>query len=218
MKIYISQPCIGGQVHIKCLQTMQYMTQYHETEMHWIENCSLITKARNEHFSMFLASDCDYLLSIDSDLVITPPGCLDNMIQNYPKDGILGGLYAMKAIDTVTKNPPLNGVPLPNQTIQLNTGIKEMKYIPTGFMLISKSVAKKLAEHYKPLQYSNPQFPIPFYAVYNTMIHENNFLPEDFSFCQRCKDIGIKIYADTNIILGHIGQYLYSLEHLIKKD
>ena len=37
------------------------------------------------------------------------------------------------------------------------------------------------------------------------------YLSEDWSFCQRWKAIGGKIYADTSIVLRHIGKIPYSL-------
>ncbi len=220
-KIFVSQPGIGGNVHQKCLMTMQRMSNDHELSFQFIENCSLITKARQDHFGMFLKSNCDYLLSVDADLVITPPGCLDKMIAKCPPNSIIGGLYAMKALDPETGHSPTNGVTLdPNQKIVLDGSIIKMKYIPTGFMLVPRPVAVKLAEFYKDLAYNDPRLKTTLYAVYNTMLHknekgENEFLPEDFSFCERCTAAGIDVYADTGIILGHIGPYLYTLQHLI---
>lgn len=219
-KIFVSQPGIGGNVHQKCLMTMQRMTNDHNLSFQFIENCSLITKARQDHFGMFLKSDCDYLLSVDADLVITPPGCLDDMIKKCPPNSIIGGLYAMKALDPETGHSPTNGVPLnKDEKIVLNGSVVKMKYIPTGFMLVPRPVAKKLAEFYKELAYKDSRLKATLYAVYNTMLIDvddhKEFLPEDFSFCERCRAAGIDIYADTGIILGHIGPYLYSLQHLI---
>src|SRR5271157_2146545 len=108
-KVFLSQPGINGSLHQKNLLFMQSLTQEHDISLHFTENCSLITKARCEHFSRFLKSNDDYLLTLDADLMGGPPGCLDHMIEKCPKGAIIGGLYAMKAIDTQTGYPPLNG-------------------------------------------------------------------------------------------------------------
>lgn len=219
-KIFISQPCIGGNIHTKCLQTMQLMTFKHQLEFHWIENCSLIVKARNEHLAMFINSDCDYMLSVDADIVITPPGCLDRMIEKCPVNAICAGLYAMKALDVETGKAPVNGVFLKEEDKDKfieseSKDLVEMKYVPTGFCLIPKHVARKLAENYKELVYRDHHFKFDIYNVYGLLIVKNdktgepNMLPEDFSFCERVKQVGNKIYADPEVKLGHIGSYLY---------
>jgi len=215
-KVYIAQPCINGMVHTNCLKTMQMMTQNHEIQFGWLENCSLIVKGRNELFSRFVQMEADYMIFVDSDMVITPPGCLDRMIEKCPENSIIGGLYAMKAIDVTTGCPPINGTPIKKDELIFDGRIVKMKYIPTGFMLIPRKVAIKLVNHYKDLMYKDNNIGTAW-NMFGCLMDKDDkgdqiFLPEDFSFCKRLTDIGIDIHADTAVQLGHIGSYLYTIQ------
>lgn len=219
-KIFVSMPCVGGVIHQKTVITCQTLTEKHHLKMCYIENCSLITKGRQDHFGMFYKSDCDYLLSIDADMVVGPPGILDRMIEETPQDSIVGGMYAMKALDKNGNAPVNGGTLIPNEPVILDGRLIKMRHIPTGFMLTPRSVAEKMVKMYDNLKYED--FTIgTTWAVYNTILEKdqngiNRFLPEDFSYCKRARDCGVDIYAHTGCMLGHIGQYLYHIEHLRK--
>jgi hypothetical protein len=169
---------------------------------------------------MFYRSDCDYLLSIDADMVVGPPGILDRIIDETPADSIVGGMYAMKAHDTVGNSPVNGGTLIPNEKVVLDGRLIKMRHIPTGFMLTPRSVVEKMVKMYDNLKYEDYVVGTTW-AVYNTILEKdsngiNRFLPEDFSYCKRARDIGVDIYAHTGCMLGHIGQYLYHIEHLRK--
>lgn len=215
-RVYIAQPCMNGMIHINCIKTMQMMTQKHEVNIGQLENCSLIVKGRNELFSRFVHMEADYMLFVDSDLIITPPGCLDTMIEKCPENSIIGGLYAMKAINVETGAPPINGTPVNKEELIFDGRIVKMKYIPTGFMLIPRKVALKVVNHYKDLAYKDHKIGL-CWNVFGCLMDKDEagdqiFLPEDFSFCKRLTDIGIDIHADTAVQLGHLGTYLYTLQ------
>ena len=38
------------------------------------------------------------------------------------------------------------------------------------------------------------------------------YLSEDYSFCERARSAGHKVFADTSIRLGHVGEYEYVWE------
>ncbi len=218
--IFVSLPCSGGVIHQKTVLTLPTITQKHQLHYKFIENCSLITKGRQDHFGMFLRSGMDYLLSVDADEVLGPPGILDHMIEVCPPNAIIGGLYAMKALRP-DGTAPVNGGALNNKEITVLDGsLIEMSHIPTGFMLISRQVAEKMAKSYENLAYEDPVVG-KTYAVYNCILKKDHtgvtrYYPEDFSFCERAKAIGIKIYADSACMIGHIGHFLYHIEHLRK--
>jgi FkbM family methyltransferase len=215
-RVYIAQPCMNGMIHINCVKTMQMMTQKHEINIGQLENCSLIVKGRNELFSRFVHMEADYMLFVDSDLIITPPGCLDTMIEKCPENSIIGGLYAMKALSVETGLPPINGIPVNKEELVFDGRVVKMKYIPTGFMLIPRKVALKMINHYKDLAYKDNKIGMCWnmFGCLMDKDEEGNqiFLPEDFSFCKRLTEIGINIHADTAVQLGHLGTYLYTLQ------
>ena len=75
--------------------------------------------------------------------------------------------------------------------------LHEVRWLAGGCMMIRKEVIEKLTK-----EFLVPNLP---------MIYKNEYLSEDFSFCQRCIEKGYKIYAEPSINLGHQGQYFYTL-------
>ena len=218
-RIFVSQPCSNGHVHQKTIITGQTISQDHEPHFKYIENCSLVTKARQDHFGMFLQQkQYDYLLTFDADMVVGPPGCIDRMIERLPPNSIIGGMYAMKAL-TPDGTAPTNCMLLDKkEKLVLDGRLVRLRYLPTGFMLIPRKVALKIADKFKDLEYVD-QFIGKTWAVYNTMLVTDDegvrrFLPEDFSFCERATAAGVEIWGDTSVMIGHIGPYLYHIEHL----
>jgi hypothetical protein len=215
-RIYVAQPVMNGMIHINCVKTMQMMTKKHEINIGHLENCSLIVKGRNELFARFVHMEADYMLFVDSDLIITPPGCLDNMVERCPDNSIIGAFYAMKAIDTTTGMPPINGAPINKKDLIFDGRLVKLKHLPTGFMLVPRKVALKMINHYTDLAYKEPKIGMAW-NLFGCLLDKNDegetiFLPEDFSFCKRASDIGIDIYGDTSVQLGHIGSFLYTIQ------
>ena len=64
----------------------------------------------------------------------------------------------------------------------------EVDAVGTGVMLIRSSVFKDIGKPY-------------FYYEENRS--------EDIMFCQKCREKGIRIYVDTTIGCGHIGEEVY---------
>ncbi len=48
------------------------------------------------------------------------------------------------------------------------------------------------------------------------MVYKNEYVSEDFSFCEKARQIGYKIYAEPSIKLGHQGTYFYTLDDYYK--
>jgi hypothetical protein len=61
-----------------------------------------------------------------------------------------------------------------------------------------------------------------FYDFFETMQYDEPEhglikLSEDFSFCQRAKELGFTTYANPSIRLGHMGPYIYRLEDMAQE-
>jgi hypothetical protein len=215
MKIFVSTPCIDGKVDYRYIVSKSQMTSNHSVETYYLSQCSHITKARNDSFHMFMKSDADILLTIDSDIIVNPPYILDKVLNDMDPESIMGGFYSMKGYRPDGR-PQINGVPL-DETVEfkLDGSIIPMKYIATGFMLVPKKVAKMMILKYQDLEYINDSNE-KSYNLYNTMVTDFNgvkrWLPEDFSFCQRARDIGIELYCHTGLVLSHIGEHIYDLK------
>lgn len=226
-------PGYGGWAHQKLIQSLKSASRDHHLEWRFIENASLISSARSNHLSIFYHEDADYHISIDADMVINPPGIIDRFVSHYtsgriPKDSIVGGFYAKKAID-VNGNSPPNGVPLSGKSedIIMDGRLIPCKMMPTGFLMTSREAVEKMVKAYPELEYEEDYIKHRFgkdkmaYALYQTIVGEidgkKSFVSEDYSYCIRARECGIQIYGDTAAMLGHIGNQLYTLMHLIPK-
>jgi len=227
-KIFISVPIIN-RPELKMMHTM-YQTvltcKEHTSKIFYHENDSLISRVRNVQISKWYNEypDYEYFVSLDSDIEI---------LNNYPNNNMLtkliandvefvGGLYAVKKPGAKT----CSSITLNCTGAQYNTGLIEMAWLSSGCWCLKRSVVTKMIEAYPELTYDGDDTAAgnKVYGLYIPMLYdikENEFpevktpfkkyLSEDWSFNQRWRDIGGKVYADTSIALKHIGKASYSV-------
>jgi hypothetical protein len=94
-------------------------------------------------------------------------------------------------------------------------GLIEVLYGATGFMHVRREVYLKI-QHQLSLPLANERFGSPMIPFFYPMLHPTEdgtwYLAEDFAFCQRARQCGFKIIADSSIRLWHIGTYTYGWE------
>lgn len=195
-------------------------TSKHQIVLYATEGDSLISRARNNHISIFLEKykDCDYFFSIDCDIEVENNKENDNIFDkliDHDKD-FIGGLYALKrqsekrcasVRDNGSFDPP-----------EFNSGLVKMKWLSSGCWCIKRSVIEKMASNYPELQYDGEgeMYGKKIYGLYIPFIKEmenkkNKYLSEDWAFIERWINLGGEVYADTSIMLNHIGKYSYNL-------
>lgn len=222
-KIFVSQPGFGGMLHQQTFNSMIYnFTKEHELSFKFVENASLIHHTRCNEFSRFYYGDFDYLLTVDNDMHIGPAFCLDDLINKLPPNSIGGAFYAKKALlQNGGGYSPINGVPINPKDAVFDGRLVECSRLATGFMLVPRSVAKQMIEAYPELTYEEEKIRHLFnhecHALYQTLLEvgkdgKRYFMGEDYSFCKRAQDIGIKMYADTSVQIAHIGNFAYCID------
>ena len=91
----------------------------------------------------------------------------------------------------------------------------ELRYAGTGFLLVRRQVYTDIQERLG-LPVCNQRFGRPMVPFFQPMLIPDGeghwYLPEDFAFCERARQCGYKIMADTTIRLWHHGSYGYSWE------
>lgn len=93
-------------------------------------------------------------------------------------------------------------------------GLYEINYGATGFMYTHHSVYEKMVKDLKmeKVKIWGGQYNV--YPYFYPMLIDGEYLGEDFAFCRRLRQIGIKLYCDTTIRLAHIGKYSYSYDFI----
>ena len=156
----------------------------------------LIDRARNKLFQEALLGEYDYMFFIDDDTIFRDTDTLNKMVQlDKP---IVTGLYfnrsstlhepvvSLYAGDSVTGQPLAgkdddwfeNGMPKEPFKVDYTGG---------GCLLIRKDAIDKVAE----------LTTTPFDEM-------RTMFGEDYSFCERCRQLGIEIWCDPTFELGHL--------------
>jgi hypothetical protein len=101
-----------------------------------------------------------------------------------------------------------------NVVIRLENGMAQVKDIGTGFMMIQKSVIRKMMAKYPETKYKNNvagygqgNMNDYFYSLFDCCIDPVSrvYLSEDYLFCKRWIDIGGELWLDVNTNLNHTG-------------
>lgn len=235
-KIFIATPMYGGICHGTYLKSMIALIEVLKSNGYTVSfndlyNESLITRARNTLTEMFLRSDADYMLFIDSDEGFGPNAVVKMIQEN--KD-LIGAAVPMKAInwDRVRQAAKEDKENLDRHTAYYNVNISdpesikslrespqscvEVQHIGTGLLLISRKVFEDL----KPLvgTYKSDQKAIGpilkgdiIYNFWQTVVDEESgrLLSEDYYFCKLWRSLGNKAYLAPYVVVSHMGTYLF---------
>jgi len=228
MKIFLSIPILGKPElkHIYSVYQAILCCPQHKVRIYFNENDSLISRVRSVHISAFLNDfpDCDYFMSLDSDIEIVNAYPNNNIFSKLIEHDVefCGGLYALKkqgvkrcsSISKSTADP------------QFDTGLVEMKWLSTGCWCLKRSAVEKMVKAYPELDYDGDDNASgkKIHGLYIPMLYDlkkddfpgielpfRKYLSEDWSFCSRWTSIGGKIWADTSLVLRHIGPYSYTM-------
>jgi hypothetical protein len=166
----------------------------------------------------FLEGPYDYFLSIDYDILFNPHqrpeyrwGTDIKRLLNSCKEtgGLVGGPYLKRGLAD-----QICAVPLKPREILIGPGggITEMRYLPTGFTMVSREIMQAVAEKEGLARYDENTWMYPIFMPYCFTNDDGirEYLSLDFAFSQRVREAGYKVYLDTRIILGHIGSTVYA--------
>ena len=160
-----------------------------------------VASARNRIARKALDSDVDYVLMVDSDVVL-PQDALVNLLEGG-KDAVLG-YYAHRGKDNRYSG----------RVCVCKTGYdhypEESEYTASELRSLSKQGITKLEIHgggmgcalirtdvFRRLRY-------PWYDWVNYADDHRGMLSEDLYFCEQCKNNQIRIYTDTRVGCGHM--------------
>lgn len=232
--LMIGTPCYNGTVTIDYMLSMlqlkdvlnrekipfKLLTPAHE---------SLVTRARNAIANAFLRQpDCTHLFFIDADVAF--PAELVPRLLAADKD-VVCGVYPVKGLrlDRVMAQPPGTS-PAVAEAASLDyavkfapgsraeaSGLVEVEYAATGFMCIKRQVLERMAAAMPQLRYRYAyvnEAAAENYAFFDTAIDPDtlDYLPEDYAFCKRWRDLGGHIHASLLGRLSHVGSRVYAGE------
>jgi len=175
-----------------------------------------------------------HLMFIDADITFSWVSIVKLLLSNKE---LSGGCYPKKCFNWdkikhhAVKNPNLSDDELmaksldyvfnpiyhqegANVVIKLENGMASVKDIGTGFMMIKRSVIKKMIAKFPDTKYRNNvagygqnNMNDYFYSLFDCCIDPVSkvYLSEDYLFCKRWIDIGGELWLDLNTNLNHTG-------------
>ena len=210
-----------------------------QIQFYFLFNESLITRARNYCCDEFMRSDATHMMFIDSDIGFNPRDVIALMgLQTEDSEyDVIGGPYPKKCISwekikqavdkgIADENPQLLEKyvgdyvfnPKNNQgQIPLGEPVEVLE-IGTGFMMIRKKTLQKFIEaypqySYKPDHVRTEAFDgsreIMMYFQAETDPKSKRYLSEDYWFCQKIQEIGMKTWFCPWMSMQHVGTYIF---------
>jgi len=171
----------------------------------------LIHQARNYLTSIFLTTEYQYMLFIDSDVGFEPEAVVRMMVA---KKNIVCTPYRVKAEDPST-NVYTVQFKDPKNILILAEGFVEIESGPTGLMLIDRKVFEKIIKNRPDLKIKNKATPNAgkshefYYNFFDFSFNDGYAMGEDVSFCRLARDNGFKIYANIESPTAHQGEYAW---------
>lgn len=230
-KIVLALPCYGSMMTCGFVRGLLPTWQTGLiAQIDFLENDSLISRARNALASRFLRGDstngekCEWLMFIDVDLHFDDRNVVRLFLQARKwrernpdkKWPIFGGLYALKR--TV---PKFVFNALKGESTDETTKLIRVRETGTGFMLIHRSILEEMVEKMPEIAFETDDQEAgdihtryDFFGVgpYVQEDGRRRYLSEDYMFCQRWRDLGGEILADTGIQIRHQGSTSYPLD------
>jgi hypothetical protein len=230
--IFIATPCFGGLVSQHYMQSVISLIQFaskanFDAALALLGHDSLITRSRNTLVSQFLNTpEATHLLFIDADISFEAEQVYEML--RFDQD-FVSGIYPLKVIDwnnlaikrATAAREPFQAAPFLYVGTLCTGNEREREgrfataiYCGGGFMLLKRRVIERMIAAYPESRYksvhaySNAKS-TESYALFDCMIDRETgaYVSEDFGFCQKWRDIGGKIWLDTEGKLTHIGSY-----------
>lgn len=157
---------------------------------------SMLPHARNYLADLFLKSDFDSIFYIDSDMTWSPEQFASIAMSDKP---IISGLAHLK-----TDNAPFNFRQLNNEKPDEN-GLMKIESIGCAFIKIDRKALEDV-------QKSSSRYIIndnEYSSIFEYSENKNEFVSEDITFCRKLTKKKYSIFADTKVIVGHIGSKIY---------
>jgi hypothetical protein len=174
-----------------------------------VDGYAAIDQARNQLATDALIQGFEETLWIDSDIGFHPDDVEKLRRHELP---IVCGIYAQKGKRVFACELAAG---TQHVTFGSEGGLLEIQYAGTGFLLIRREVYSTIQRQLQ-LPICNDRFGRPMIPFFQPIAQSSDdgywYLAEDYSFCERARQSGFNVFADTSIRLMHIGTYSYGWE------
>jgi hypothetical protein len=232
-------PCYGGMAHVSymtsLINTMNVLKIYGiKSFIQFTTQESLISRGRNSLVASAMANpETTHLMFVDADIVWSAVEILKLVIADKE---IVGGLYPKKSYDwnnvskvceklkssnTLTAKTiqqhlvTYNFNPI-SRSLSIENNLTEVKHLATGFMMLKRSLIEEMEVVYKDTKYTDKTGHLRTeeeqkhcYALFDCCVKNQDYLSEDWYFCERVREMDKSIFIDITIDLSHLGTIPY---------
>jgi hypothetical protein len=178
-------------------------------EVRRIRGYSQVDVARCQIATDALADGFDELLWIDSDVGFSP-----DSVERLRSHGLpfVCGIYPKKARREFACSYAAG---TQNLVFGQKGGLTPLEHVGFGFTLTHRCVYDAMIQRLQ-LPRCNERFGKPLYPFFMPLVRNEGaghwYLGEDYAFCERARQCGYSVVADTTIRLWHVGHYSYGWE------
>jgi len=207
-KILLAIPCANGQIWCECHESIVRNTHIlrdsgYEVVPYFTSSNIYVDRVRNICVHFFLASECEDLIFVDSDLIFEDTAILK--LLKHDKD-IVGGVYPYKSDEL--NFPVVLQFNEQQNCLEESTGLVTADMIPTGLMRIRRNVFQEMIDIPIPNGLKIQKDNGGIYNFFQTGIvfsDSNAWYGEDSAFCEHWTRMGKTIYIEPNLNFTHIG-------------
>ena len=206
MKVTACIPYFGGidSTHLQCIMELGET----EARVAAVYNVPYIDQARSILATKHM-KDSDVIVFIDHDMIFKPEDVMQVAEEAYARSAVVGAAYCTRSqkgplVCAFTEELPL--------TFYEGGSVVTATGLGCGFMAIATSALELIVLELK-LETSETCIGAPAYPFFACEINEGAWWGEDLSFCRRCQKLGIGLFLDSRIRVGHKGSYVYYLEN-----
>lgn len=166
---------------------------------------ALISRVRSIAVSSWLQEDdADVFLMIDDDIVFNEADAHKVIALAREKRSIVSGAYPVRG-PTHTASRFIEG----DISVRFGDGEppRKIKWAGTGFIAVHRDVVQAIVDT-MPLTLADRFF---FWPMFMPFVVGNEYLSEDWAFCERARQLGFDVWLDPTVILTHIGGYGFTV-------
>ncbi len=210
--VAVATPCYGNSTVSQYTRSLSLTcARFRELgigfDLMFLSNEALVGKARNTLVSAFLDSKATHLWFVDADM-------------GWDPDAIVRMIGAMKlsGFEVAAAAGPRKATPVSfcvnfPQAMERDekTGFINGLTVGTGFMVISRSAVEKMVASHGDNFFLDPMSGKKIHNLFECVIDElHQFWSEDYTFCNKFRKLGGKIWVDFSIRLEHVGHQVWA--------
>lgn len=196
-RVLVAVPTLGS-MNTYLVARLLEMTKRHEkgeVNFHFTYNARPHDRARNQIVRTFLETDCTHLFFIDSDTV-PPPDALKRLLAHDVP--IVSGMTAIaketpgdgyQFFDNCYQSREENDGKITTIIAERRTGLQRIFRCGASCLLVEREVFERVDNPYFKFEYNEDR--------------TEHTRSEDIYFCDKVREAGYTLCADTDVICGH---------------